>query len=197
MAGRLTQKQFADHVGVTRVVVTDLVQRGVVDLSYGLDDSRLKYIARLREQAAGRLGETDSDYDLGAERARLAFHQANKTEMEVAQLKGQLISGELVAATWQSMVAAAKARFLALPTQIANSVIAATDLQAVIDAVSVPIREALSELENDGLPSSVRTVLERNRQDMGAATDADCEPMGGEASPAKRGKRGHARPVAQ
>lgn len=44
-----------------------------------LDDIRVRYIRRLREQAAGRA--TNGDLDLATERARLASEQANRVAM--------------------------------------------------------------------------------------------------------------------
>ncbi|MCB0055435.1 MAG: hypothetical protein KDE45_00330 [Caldilineaceae bacterium] len=94
MDKRLTQKAFAEHIGVTQPAVAKLVAASVVDLRRGLDQSRLDYIAHLREVAAGREGKS-GEYDLTDERARLAHHQAN-----IAQMQEQEQRGTLVPATW-------------------------------------------------------------------------------------------------
>lgn len=80
---RLTQDSFGLHVGITQSIVSDLVARRVIDLTEGLEASTLKYIAHLREQAAGRAAA--GDLDLAAERARLAAEQADRLAMVNAE----------------------------------------------------------------------------------------------------------------
>jgi phage terminase Nu1 subunit (DNA packaging protein) len=55
--------------------------------------------------------------DLTAERARLAKAQADKTELEVAELRGELVSAQEVIEAWTQYIAAIRARLLALPSK--------------------------------------------------------------------------------
>ncbi len=103
----LTQAFFAEHIGTSRATVSKLVKSGVVNLADGLDNSRLAYISRLREQAAGR--QSDGEFDLTSERARLAHYQANKTSLEEDVLKGDLIPSEQVLELLKGVISNARA----------------------------------------------------------------------------------------
>lgn len=199
-----TKSELSDAMGVSTRTVSNWQNRGMPvavrrsSPEGNLYDSAACIEWRIRERVSETVTISNGQtLDYEAERARLTKAQADKTELEVAQLNGLLIRSDVVAQTWQAMTAAAKAKFLAMPTQIANAVIAATDLQEVVEAVSNPIREALSDLSSDGLPTGIRAVLERDRANMGATATADGEPVGGKVAPIKRRKRRNARPVAQ
>lgn len=144
MTKQLTQQVFADHVGVARQNITVMVGRGSIDLTEGLDVSRLKYINILREAAAGRASE--NGFDLVEERARLAHHQADKTELEVATLRGELIPAEIVKRVQGDMVSAYRARSLSIPTKAAHELLGLDDLNEAQDILKSYIYEALDEL---------------------------------------------------
>lgn len=141
---KLTQKAFAEHVGVSQQAVSNLAKDSIIDLEQGLDACRLAYIDHLREQAAGRASE--GEYDLVEERARLAHHQANKTALEEAVLEGKLIHADKVERVQGDMVSAFRAKMLSLPTKAAHSLIQLETLSEAQDAIKPFIYEALREL---------------------------------------------------
>lgn len=133
--------------------------------------------------------------DYEAERARLTKAQADKTELEVAQLKGKLIPVDLVVAAWQLLITNAKARLLGIATKIAPVVIAATGLSEIESAIKALVHEALRELAGDGLPSRVDDLLDRRASDVDAAAGPENQRVGRQVSATKPRKRGRTRPV--
>ena len=142
-------------------------------------------------------GQIDSSaYDLNHERARLAHHQANNESLREAQNRGELLPRGLVIQTWQGIVAAARARLLALPTKAAHQLLGARTLAEAEEVVRGHVYEALTELARDGLPAGAVTVGEAGPEGLGAAAGFDGEPMGGPAPPAIERKQRRARTVA-
>lgn len=91
---RITQAQFADFCGVSQPTVSRLVQSSIVDLKSGdMSSAVSSYIAHLQEVAAGR-SAVDGEFDLVAERARLAHHQANLARLTERQARGELVSSQ-------------------------------------------------------------------------------------------------------
>lgn len=123
--------------------------------------------------------------DLDAERARLAKEQADKTAMENAVRRADLVSSELVADWWSHVITNAKTRLLGIPTLAAPLVLGAKNLAAVRDKLEELISESLNELSRTNpLPGT------GGNADMAAAAAPDGEPVGGPVPKAKsRGKR--------
>lgn len=85
----LTQQGIADHLDLSQAAVSGLcADLGIDWRATSLDDIRVRYIRRLREQAAGRFAA--GDLDLAVERARLAKAQADKIEMANAVTRNEL-----------------------------------------------------------------------------------------------------------
>lgn len=151
---KVTQQAFADHIGVSRVAISELQRRGVVDLTQGLEHARLAYCSHLRQVAAGHLSE-DGELDITAERARLAMHQADKQEMDNQVRRGELLEADVVVGQVGRLIDDAKAALLALPTSIAAEV-RATATQAEAQALlKGAIHQALH-----GLAQSVTDTLD-------------------------------------
>lgn len=93
-------------------------------------------------------GAGDS-FDLTAERARLAHHQANKAALEAEQLKGALIAVEDVADTVGEEYANVRAKLLGIPTRAAPMVVGLSTV-AIRTKLDDLIRECLEELTADG-----------------------------------------------
>jgi len=85
----MTQTEFGALVGISQQAVSELVQSGVLPAGAPWRTWLLAYCARLREQAAGRMGGEDGGLDLVQERAALA------REQRIAQrLKNDVARGE-------------------------------------------------------------------------------------------------------
>ncbi len=165
---KLTQTKFAEHVGASRQAIGKLVQSGILDLGRGIDYARTQYCEHLREVAAGRQS-SEADYDLTAERARLAHHQANNEALKEAQVHGDLLPAELVIELCSGLVGAARAKLLAVHNKIRNRF---TDLpQETVDEIQQLHHEALEELGSDGLPPEIRRRIQRHIERMEAAAE--------------------------
>lgn len=82
-----TQTAFGKMVGISQPAVSDLIKRQVIYEGGALGDWLKSYCSHLREQAAGRIGNSVGDLDLVTERARLAKEQADKIAMANAVMR--------------------------------------------------------------------------------------------------------------
>lgn len=83
---------------------------------------------------------------LDKEKARLAKHQADRAELEVGRMRGELIPAELVEKVWSEMVMAFRAKMLNLPTKCASVVAGISETLDVEAELKRSIDEALTEL---------------------------------------------------
>lgn len=84
-----TQSQLAAIVGITQPAISALVTEGKLIFSGTLGDMVQAYCARLRDQAAGRLGSETGGLDLVQERAALARSQRISQDMKNAVARGE------------------------------------------------------------------------------------------------------------
>lgn len=86
---KVTQAEFGEAVGVGQPTVSRLISDGVLAAGGSFGQWLAAYCERLREQAAGRLGEESGGLDLVQERAALA------REQRISQaLKNDIARGE-------------------------------------------------------------------------------------------------------
>lgn len=85
----ISQQEIAIHLGISQQGVSQMCAALAINWqTASLDDIRLKYIAHLREVAAGRKAE--GGINLATERAALARAQRLRIEMDIAQRRGEL-----------------------------------------------------------------------------------------------------------
>jgi phage terminase Nu1 subunit (DNA packaging protein) len=89
------------------------------------------------------------EYDLSKERARLAFWQANKTELESEVLKGELIPADQVWQQWERMVSNFRAKMLSLPTKTGHLLLNIADFEEIEAILKNHVYEALKELSHE------------------------------------------------
>jgi phage terminase Nu1 subunit (DNA packaging protein) len=136
------------------------------------------------------------DLDLTAERARLASAQANKTELEVAELKGEMVRRDEITAHWSAMVAAMRAKLLSLPSKMATRVAGPGKAKEVEALLREQVHQALEEIAGDEFPHNVRARIVRAAEDRGTAPQPDREPVGRPVPLPKPGVQRRARKVA-
>lgn len=86
---QISQAEFAQMIGVSEARVSQLVSEGVIVRGDTAHEWLIGYCERLRDQAAGRMGEESGGLDLVQERAALARSQ------RIAQdLKNDIARGE-------------------------------------------------------------------------------------------------------
>ena len=131
----------------------------------------------------------DEDAALGsfeAERTRLTKAQADKTEIEVAVLRAELIPAAVVERVQGQMISNTRSRVLSLPVKAAPILVnrkSETDIKTILTEM---VHEVLAEMadfsESDYVPE--------RQQTLGATAEADAEPVGGrKAIPKSRGQR--------
>lgn len=145
ISGRRLQ-QLADE-GVVKPI-----KRG----TWELVDTLHGYIRYLRD---GMKGPEDT-HDARRERARLLKAQADKTELEAAILRADVIPAETVQVVWTQILGACRARLLSLPPRLAAVALSANSYADVETHARELVDEALNELA-DFNPETYRT--ERSR----------------------------------
>lgn len=138
---------------------------------------------------------------LDFERTRLTKAQADKTELEVSELRAELIPATKIETHWQAMIAAMRARLVGLPSKIAPQVAGPDDLTRVQDMIQAGVYEALAEIAGDAFPDDVRRriVLATDGHGSGseAAAEIDSDAVGKRASATQRGRQRGAGAVPQ
>ena len=109
---------------------------------YDIPASIKTYIKSLKNKSGG------DDIDFHTEKARLTKMQADKAEMEVLELSGELVRVEAVVQEWQSQLMDMKGKLLSIPSKLAT-LLADIDTPAEVqDLIDTYIRESLQELSD-------------------------------------------------
>ena len=151
-----SQQELAKHLDLSATRVRELIKDGVLlkpgKNGHNLDAQRVCYIKHLRA-VASKHRSRDGVLDLTAERARLARELANKEELLVAKVKGELVPREAVVLTLQRIVLAAREKLRAIPSRAKTLIPKLTrkDLTRLLEMID----DALSELSEDGSTSAV------------------------------------------
>lgn len=132
------------------------------------------YIMYLQERTSGREVTTA---DAHAERTRLLKAQADKTELEVAQIKEKLLPALEVANTWSNIVLTCRAKLLTIPNTLANQLIICKKPQEIEVQLKEAIYEALNELASYNHHALIRCNAPDDEA-PGTTTDSDGEQMG-------------------
>ena len=152
-----TQREVADHLGVSQPVVAKLVSAGVFQPTgrggLDLDACRKAYLSRLREEAAGRAAHGGADgepeeLDLVAERARLAKEQADRIAMENDLTRGSVVHVDDVIEIVGKCLSTTRTRLLAIPSECALRFAAARTPALAEDVIRTVIYDALTELSS-------------------------------------------------
>jgi phage terminase Nu1 subunit (DNA packaging protein) len=139
--------------------VGELIGKEILPELGTIDEYRLAYIRHLRAVGSRQVSQ-DGKLDLTSGRARLTRAQTEKTEIEVAHLKGESLPRTLVMQVWQMHAAAVRSRFLGLASKLRMLLPRLTqDESEVIHGV---VCEILEELAGDGLPASARAAVDRH-----------------------------------
>ena len=160
-----TQREVADHLGVSQPVVAKLVAAGVFQPTgarggLDLDACRRAYLGRLREEAAGRAAHGGADgepeeLDLVAERARLAKEQADRIAMENDITRGSVVPVRDAIRITTEMVGKVRTRLLAIPSECALQAASARTAPQAEAVIRRAVIDALTEL------SSGEAIVER------------------------------------
>lgn len=153
-----TQAEIAAHLDISdrrlRELLTEL---GLDHKTVPLAEIRLRYIRKLREEAAGRAAS--GDLDLASERARLAKEQADRIAMQNAVTRGELAPAHLIEQVL-AKVGSKVARLLeTIPGLLKRRLpdLTSADIQAV--------REVIARARNMAAQISLETLKESEDDD--------------------------------
>lgn len=179
-----TQSDVAAHLDLSQAAVSQLVNEGVLPTPAGrggldLGASRIAYIRRLREQAAGRapLGDGPVDLDLVRERARLAKGQADAQEMRNDVMRGLVVLVTDVAAIVGRQFSSIRTRLLAIPAERAMRIHQASTVPETQQLLHDAVHDVLTELSTPEAATrqasrgSRRAALQRLQQAAGEGAD--------------------------
>lgn len=128
---------------------------------------------RLARVVAHLASPTGEGLDLNQERAALARVQRHKVEIELAELRGEVVRLPVVEQHWQGMVASMRAKLLSLPSKIAAQTAGPDRLQLVESRAQVLVYEALEEIAHGGVPPAVTERIARAAEAKAEADHAD------------------------
>ena len=140
-------------------------------------------------------GRKEHDKTLESERTRLASAQAEKTELEVEVIKGDLIPSENVESVVNNMISAVRSKMLSLPTKAAPTVVQMADTASAEEFIRGLVYEALNEM-SEYEPEQYSTKDDKpSGKAVRATSSTNSKPVGRQQKKTvKRGKR-RARPV--
>jgi phage terminase Nu1 subunit (DNA packaging protein) len=149
-----TQTALADLVGVTQPTVSNLMTEGKLPSSGTLGELLLAYCARLRDQAAGRLGDS-MGLDLVQERAALAREQREGQAIKNAVARKEFAPVGLLADVLGMAASAVVDRFDQLEGQLRK---ACPDLP---DEAKVTLQTVIASARNEWIRSTERAAFDR------------------------------------
>lgn len=165
------KKHLVEIFGVSERSLTTYQSAGMPFRSGGQGkDNEYDTIAVFNWLVARNKNAHSSDYY--TEKARLTKAQADKEELKVLQMREILLDAQAVGHAWAAQVAAARAKFLSLPTKVAPLLVN-LDADDVRLSLQKYIEEALQELANEsisapnsGNPETLETATAANSQSV-------------------------------
>ncbi len=146
----LTQSDFGALVGISQQSIAALLAAGVLREGAPAAEWLLAYASHLRAMASGR---TD-DPDVSAQRLRRAKAAAERAEIQIAVLRGELVNAAAVEFAYDEKVAAARDAFEAIPDRISAQLAAESDTHKTHTMLSAEIRLAMTRFAQTSLVSS-------------------------------------------
>ena len=141
--------------------------------------------AQTAKRPVGRPKIEDADYN--AARARKMEADAQMAELELLQAKRKLVAAEDVAGAWVEVLAAMKAKMLALPSICAPICATETDLPTIQSILENQVREALDELSSYQPHQHAGRTIVTDGGNSGSDDNTEA------AAPSKRGRVGRPR----
>lgn len=185
---------IARFLNLTERRVQQLARDGIIPKpekgKYDLVRCVQRYVHYLQERAYGS-GETPSD--TYQERARLIKAQADKTELEVATLKSELVPVDVVESDWLNHVSACRSRLLAIPSKSAFQIATLKEPDEIERFLKRAINEALAELSRDD--DEIPDTPDKTTKRMDSATGTHRKPVGGRKPKTKPGSKRRTRKV--
>lgn len=104
-----------------------------------------------------------ADYDLDTVKAKHEIIKAEKTQLEVDRMRGQLIDVQDIHRLWGDIANTIKKNLLHLPSKVAPQVIMMDNVEIIASIIDEEIRKILNDIADTPLPEYV-TVKERKEE---------------------------------
>ncbi|MGH8519862.1 MAG: hypothetical protein ACREU9_00150 [Gammaproteobacteria bacterium] len=219
----LNQAGLAKRLGVSRQYVNQLVLRGVIELKDGLIgfDEAVRAIEAAQDPARPRTRpkiampadrqapapENPAQPEGDSADPSVTSYQVARTikekyaalhrKLDYERACGTLIPVDQVVAAWESLVAAFRAKCLALPSKLAPQLAAVNEIREIEAHIAGGVREALEELSRFELADGAAAGDPESGESREAAAQAQRKRVGRPKPAAKpRGQR-RARPVSK
>lgn len=140
-----TLSALAVELGVDRRSLARRLE-GLTPVSESTKGKRTERLYKLAAVVAHLYERERPGLELNDERAKLAVLQQQKLELEIAELRGELVRVPAVEARWQELLATIRAKLLAMPAKLAVAVAPPDRIQSAQDRAQALVHEALSEL---------------------------------------------------
>jgi terminase small subunit / prophage DNA-packing protein len=153
----ISVSEFAELVGVSTRTVSDLLKRKVIERTTGglpHPEALRKYVAHLRETAAGRGGAAAAE--VSSHRAALLKIQAASAQARFDKEQGELVTVTDVMAHWEAAFRTLRSGIMAIPARVASRAPGTT--REMVFEWGQEVREALTQLAKDGYPNPSSTV---------------------------------------
>ena len=150
-----TQTTLAELVGVTQPTISNLMTDGKIPATGTLGELLRAYCARLRDQAAGRMGDEVGGLDLVQERAALAREQREGQAIKNAVARKEFAPVGLLADVLGMAASSVVDRFDQLEGSLRK---ACPDLP---DEAKTTIQQVIASARNEWIRSTERTVFDR------------------------------------
>lgn len=90
----------------------------------------------------------ESEFDLTDQKARLAYHQANRTELQTKKMRGELVDAEDFRDKYLNMIVGFQKNLLNMPARLSYDLSNMTKEVDIREKMLAEIKEALDELSN-------------------------------------------------
>jgi phage terminase Nu1 subunit (DNA packaging protein) len=168
---KLNQSELAELLGVSRTAI----------IKWGLTEHRSKGKAVLydvREAVQRRVRNLeqqiiDQGEALTAARIRHETAQAEKTELQVEQLKGSLIPADVVGRVWSEFGSMVRAKLLAIPPRYKAILASITDEYETEIILKKAVAEPLAEVQEIDLESYISELGVVDGYNNSARSDED------------------------
>lgn len=159
----LKQKELAELVGLTDRHIRRIDQTLEPDekLLVKAEDGRFDAALFVQRYLAMKIREvTEGMEDLDAVKARHEIVKTEKTQLEVAKMRGELLDYRDVRKTWSDIGAAIRNAMLNLPGQLAPILRGMESVEMIAGIIDGEIRRALEKLSDTDLPKFAVEVPE-------------------------------------
>ena len=173
LSASFSQTALAEMVGVTQPTISNLMTEGKLPSSGTLGELLRAYCARLRDQAAGRLGDT-MGLDLVQERAALAREQREGQAIKNAVARKEYAPVGLLADVLGMAASAVVDRFDQLEGALRK---ACPDLP---DDAKTTVQSVIAAARNEWIRSTERLVTDGLDAMLAAHDEEDEQPSGDE-----------------